>query len=416
MTENASATPTRSDERHELIDVVRGFALFGVMFANMAWTSQWVALTDAQREALPTDVADEVVGMLELTLVSMKFYTLFSMLFGLGFALLLMRSAGRGRDVAPVWVRRLAVLFVFGIAHMLLLWFGDILHIYALVGLLLVLFRNGSDRALLGWACGIALFVALQPFVYWLAITNGVVAAPEPESDELLGSRFAAMAHGGWSGVLAVNWQFAAEQYGGRWLGFDGNVYWYLSVLWKFLVGFVLGRRLVLQQSERHVALFRRVLPWALAIGVVGNVAAGAGAMLDVEIMAPSSPATLLWIPVEVAIFALSVAYLCAIALLYQRPAWRRRLAHLAPVGRMALTNYLSQSMFLVLLFYGVGVGLLGHVGTALCLAFCFVLFGLQVAVSAWWLARFRFGPMEWLWRCLTYGRRQPFRRVEAVG
>jgi uncharacterized protein len=170
-----------------------------------------------------------------------------------------------------------------------------------------------------------------------------------------------------------------------------------------------------LQESERHVALFRRVFVWALTIGLVGNAAAGVGAVLDVEVMAPSSPLTLLWVLVEIAMFALSIAYLCGLALLYQRAAWRRRLAWLAPVGRMALTNYLTQSVLLVLLYYGVGAGLLGRVGTALCLVFCVVLFGLQMVVSAWWLARFRFGPVEWLWRCLTYGRRQPFRRAVAA-
>ena len=106
------------------------------------------------------------------------------------------------------------------------------------------------------------------------------------------------------------------------------------------------------------------------------------------------------------------MAYLCGLVLLYQRSGWRRWLALLAPVGRMALTNYLSQSVFLVVLFYGVGFGLLGKIGSAACVLICLVLFALQIVVSGWWLNRFRFGPTEWVWRSLTYGHRQPMRRI----
>lgn len=107
---------------------------------------------------------------------------------------------------------------------------------------------------------------------------------------------------------------------------------------------------------------------------------------------------------------ALALWYASAVVLLVERPAWRRRLAPLAAAGRMALTNYLLQSLVCTTLFYSYGLGLYGRVGPAGGLLLTLAIFGGQLAFSAWWLRRFRFGPVEWLWRTLTYGRRQPLR------
>jgi uncharacterized protein len=114
------------------------------------------------------------------------------------------------------------------------------------------------------------------------------------------------------------------------------------------------------------------------------------------------------WILIEIGILGLALAYLSALVLLFQRPAWKRRLSLLAPVGRMALTNYLAQSFLIVAVFYGVGLGLMGKIGTAVCIPIAIFFFAVLTAVSRWWLGRFRFGPAEWLWRSLTYGRAQP--------
>jgi uncharacterized protein len=107
---------------------------------------------------------------------------------------------------------------------------------------------------------------------------------------------------------------------------------------------------------------------------------------------------------------AMSLAYVCAVVLLFQRRPWQRRLLPLAAVGRMALTNYLAQSVVGVALFYGVGLGLYGKVGPTLLVALSVTTIAVQSVVSRWWLARFRFGPAEWVWRSLTYGRAQPMR------
>ena len=158
--------------------------------------------------------------------------------------------------------------------------------------------------------------------------------------------------------------------------------------------------------------MFRRALPPLLAVGLVGNISMGvATRKLDGWIPDyPSVWAALAWIPIDLSMLALSLAYVAGLVLLFQRPRFRSGLRLLAPLGRMALTNYLLQSVAMVLLLYGVGLGLLGKAGAAVCGGLCVLIYGLQIALSGWWLRWFRFGPAEWAWRSLTYGRLQPMR------
>jgi uncharacterized protein len=120
---------------------------------------------------------------------------------------------------------------------------------------------------------------------------------------------------------------------------------------------------------------------------------------------------TALW---HAGVLALAASYVCGIVLLCRRPDWNRTLSVFAPVGRMALTNYLTQSVACILIFYGIGFGWYRSVGPTAVLGICVIVFSAQAAASTWWLRRFRFGPAEWAWRTLTYGRRQPFRRAAA--
>lgn len=406
----SASSPIPPTLRFDIVDIVRGFALFGVLLANMVWTTQWFAVTDAQRAALTTADIDRYVQLLVLLLVDFKFYTLFAMLFGLGFAMQLSRAANFRQNVLPVYCRRLAILFFIGIGHSLLLWFGDILHLYALLGFVLILFRNKSDRVIVCWALGLASLTSLMPFLQWITMAGAITDSGLEVNSEAV--RFAALTSGSWLDVLGVNWAFTRFQYMHFEFGFDSTVHFYLSVLWKFLIGFVIGRRMLLQRADHHIDLYRRILPWATAIGIAGNTYLAVSTWVyGMWIPTSSSPAILLsWILVEISMFALSIAYLAGLVVLYQRPWWRNKLAVLAPLGRMALTNYLLQSVFSVLLFYGSGLNLLGKVGTGICVILSFVIFGLQIVISRWWLTRFRFGPMEWMWRCFTYGKRQPFR------
>jgi len=400
--------PAGAGERIALIDVVRGFALYGVLLANLIWIAHDGAVTPAQVAALPTATLDRVVRLAVEFFVDWKFYTLFSFLFGLGFSVQLMRGERRGASVLPIYQRRLAVLFAFGLVHAYLIWYGDILHHYALLGFLLILARRWSDRSLLGM--GIVLGVMLPAAV---VIGRGLVspseprAGPDPAELHVLEARFRAFTSGSYAASFRENAKYAV----GYWTsGFA--LHFMPAILGKFFLGFYAGRRQLLEQPEAHIALFQRLLIWGLIVGLIGNTLwVWTTELTDSGRLASSSGWVLAaQVPIYLGLIAMAGFYLSCLVLLWRRPRWRSRLAWLAPVGRMALTNYLTHSVLYLALFYGFGLALLGRVGAAFCLALSIVVFAGQIMLSSWWLRRFRFGPAEWVWRSLTYGVRQPLR------
>jgi uncharacterized protein len=319
-----------------------------------------------------------------------------------------MRGERRGASVLPVYQRRLAVLFGFGLAHAYLLWYGDILHHYALLGFLLILARKWSDRALLGM--GIGLGVVLPAAV---VIAKGLLSpsepqvGPDPAELQVLEARFRAFTSGSYAASFRENARYAV----GFWT--SGFALQFLpAILGKFFLGFYAGRRLLLEQPEAHLALFRRLLVWGLLVGLLGNALwVWTGELTRSGHLASSSGWVLAaQLPIYVGLIAMAGFYLSSLVLLWRRPGWRSRLAWLAPVGRMALTNYLTHSAIYLAVLYGFGLALLGRVGAAFCLALSLVVFAGQILFSSWWLRRFRFGPAEWVWRSLTYGVRQPMR------
>ena len=401
--------PTKPTERHEILDVVRGFALLGVVVVNWYYTGAWSLLSLSERQALPTAGFDGVVQMVNELLFDDKFYTLFSILFGLGFALQLDRASSRGQDPLPTYRRRMAALFVLGMLHALVLYYGDILHVYAVLGFALMLFRDRSNRAILSWAATAIVVSALTPALEYVVEARwpgaGVLTGPELSRAE----RLVAAASEGWPGVLRLNATLLAGDYSSLW----GVAEWYLGIFGRFLLGFYVGRRGFLRHFQAHVATYRRLFPWAAALGLLGNALhVGSLRLFDPPIYLPGGSllARIAWLLVQGGILALAASYVCAIVLAYSRPTGRRVLGYLAPLGRMALSNYLGQSLAFVLLFYGVGIGLGGHVGVGIATLLAMALFFVQIPISAWWLSQFRFGPAEWLWRCITYGTWVPIR------
>ncbi len=411
-----SVTPVQPSERIQFVDVLRGFALFGILFVNMELFSH-----PFQSLVLPADPASPWIDRAAIWLVHFlgegKFYSLFSLLFGLGLALQMERVEARGGRFVPLYLRRLLVLFAIGAGHAFLIWVGDILLVYAVGGLILILFRKARPRTLLIWVV-VLLAIPLALNGAATALIGAARAVPEaaPEVERALAEVRASYvadaaranqvyATGTFAEVTAqrvydyVNFSLAGTLYA---LGFN--------VLAMFLVGLYFGQRRLLHDSDAHRPFFRRLLIWGLGLGLIGN------ALYATLIMPLAryeiSPTLLAAIAAQgIGAPLLSLGYLSGLALLYARPAWRERLNVLAPVGRMALTNYLSQSIICTLIFYGYGLGLFGQVGTALGILLTIVIYGLQIPLSHWWLKRFRFGPAEWLWRSLVYLQAQPMRR-----
>ena len=421
-------SPTAPSERIQVLDVLRGFALFGMLVGNMAdnaWPAQPVVLTWWE----PGDVT--VVWFIAL-FVEGKFFSLFAFLFGLGFALQMQRAEARGVHFFPLYGRRLLMLLLIGLAHKLFFWDGDVLHSYAMWGFLLLLFRDCSPRTIVRWA----IIALLIPVVFWAANFDFQEGQQGnwPEQPEQVAERMAAVKQR--FAENAEQWLAESEDqvtYGEmtaqRVKGFFNRFSrpgFYLrglpNTLMLFLLGLFAGRRRIFENLPAHLPFIRKVMWWGLGLGLVCSLGWVLMVVVHEEVfdMRLGNWGQLRRLPFPTALLgvalttiqkpALSLFYASAIVLLAQRAAWKKWLAPLAPVGRMALSNYLFQSLVYVTLFFSYGLGLMGMVGPALLTVLSVFVFVLQILLSRWWLTRFRFGPMEWLWRTLTYGKLQPLR------
>lgn len=393
------------DDRSAELDVIRGFALFGVMLINLYGHYDF-AIPAEVLAGLATAPVDRPLGLAFDVLMSGKAQALFSMLFGFGFAMFLSRAEARGADGTKLYLRRLLILLVIGFVHVLAVFFGDILHVYALTAFVLILFRRAPDRLLL--ACGLAFsLLAGLIMILQLAWVEAATGATPP-----LLLAFEAGLERRWVVFLAGDYPaYVAELV--RSMGTE----WLLSILaWSYM-GTILGRFLIgswlfrkdwLLRPAAHAAGFRTWAPRLIIGGLalsLADVAIGAsGVELSLagevghEILHRAGQLTL------------ALGYGAGLVVLMQGARARRLLAGFGDVGRMALTNYLMQSLVYLFVFYGFGLGLMRYGGALTCLVIAVATFALQIAFSRWWLARFRFGPAEWLWRSATYGQWQRFR------
>jgi uncharacterized protein len=398
--------PVAAAERLEIVDVLRGFALLGILLVNItAFKSPGAPPVLGYTGSLLDELA--VFGL--LVLVESKFFTLFSFLFGLGFAIQLLRAQQRNAPFGPRFARRLFGLFLFGAAHIVLLWEGDILLLYALVGGLLLLFRDAAPRTLLIWS---GLLLGIPVLLYTLGLIGLTAARALPETAAQLQQAdldFQATLVA--EGVAALKLLDAGSyedilikrlnNYATTSLLLLTRV---PSVLAMFLLGLYVGKLGIVQSPGLHRSLLRQVRRWGLSLGLIASLLVGLGGAQ----LPPLSALFALFFNQAVAGPLLALGYAAALVLLLRSPVWLRRFRPLAVTGRMALTNYLMQSLSCVLIFYGFGLGLAGQVQPAAALLLAVGIYAGQIAFSQWWLSRFRFGPLEWLWRSFTYLRWQP--------
>lgn len=403
--------PVAAAERIAAMDVLRGFALLGILLMNIeAFVGPlFQAITGLD----PTlRGADRWADALVYILVQGKFYTLFSLLFGMGFAVMLARAQSADRPFFALYLRRTLALLAIGLVHALLVWSGDILVPYALLALvLLLLFRRTPQSRLPKWGVALYLVPSLFMLVSCLALLTPEGAAALQEGMAEQGAEMASaleaqrVAYGSGDYAAATARRIADT---GMMLG--GYLpFWGWQILGMFLLGAWFVRSGAIAEPERFAPLYRRLRTVALPVGL--------GMMLLSFWLMPTIDFARLDLRIAIAnalnavgSLLMCLGYVGLVVGGLQSSAWHRRLALLAPAGRMALSNYLLQSLLCTLLFYHYGLGLFEQLSRAWQVPFVLVLFALQVAASHWWLARFRFGPMEWLWRWATYGRRPPMR------
>jgi uncharacterized protein len=405
------AAPTAAGERNLIIDILRGFAVFGILLVNFPGT-----------EAARGGGVDDVIRKLLALLVSGKFYTTFSFLFGLGFALQLLRAQARGQWIVPVYLRRLLALFLIGLAHAILVWPGDVLLYYAVMGCFLIPLRKCPAKVLLPLAFLVLAgdyCVSISERPYWVRDLVPRVASPESEQQVELDRTLAlneireayrrlgvAVRTGTYPEAVAARadaWRFSNR--------FLFRYIWPSSFA-MFLVGLAVGRAGLLSSPRTR----RKLIGWVMGAGFAVFLLTGLITVYGQELLGA------LYFKIHWKVLAIastlngpagSLFYMAALVLLLAHwPQWVTRLAPLGAAGRMPLTNYLTQSVAGTFLYYGYGLNMRLTLGKLSGLLVAVCVYAVQILISRWWLNRFQFGPCEWLWRTLTYVRLQPMRRI----
>ena len=391
-----AALPVR--ERIQALDVLRGVAVGGILCANVMVFFGGFVMSPDRAAALPTVSADRVATFLEHVFVDGKFYSIFSLLFGIGFGIQLTRG---GDAALPRFRRRLRILFGIGVIHAFLIWAGDILMLYAMLGFAMPWFARKSDRELLRWTVKLLVIpTALYAvaLAIWLAVGPSGASIPSAASvPPAIFGFFEAMGHGGIKDVFVGNLVFLA----GRWADLFASVR-FPKVLGMFVLGLWTVRAGIALAPAMHRALLVRWCRLGLGIGLPANLIA-AWTLLHWPYLPPSIGAFLGVAMQGIGVPMLATGYAAGVALLVVDG--RRLITLFGPVGRMALSNYLMHSIVCVFLSYGIGFGLWWRVGASRALAIAAAIILVQIPLSALWLSRFRFGPAEWVWRRLTYGR-----------
>jgi uncharacterized protein len=397
----------KNQDRIQVLDVLRGFALAGILIIN----AMSILAVKGSTPAFTVDIpwADRILQDLILFFIESKFFTLFSLLFGIGFAIQIQSAERQGNAFIPRISRRMAGLLIFGLLHIVLLWDGDILVIYAITGTLLIAFRKTSyvriKRLIIG-LLAIPGFLVLAIFTYTLVARLSPAGAKTfSESDASLAKEF-------------VNTDATQKLLQNGFIeGIGERIHTYLelspllfsripTVLAMFLIGLYLGRSNFIRRLPQNMATLRKVRFWGLTVGLslMFLIVAGTKFLPTVSALVAIIEDQYLAGPV------LCLGYAAAMTLAFLARPNRKVFSYFSRVGKMALTNYLSQSLVLTFLSYGWGVGLALQLNGFQVLAVCLLLYSAQVFLSGLWQRSFKYGPLEWLWRCVTYWKVLPIK------
>lgn len=403
--------PLSQSKRIDLVDSLRGFAIFGILMVNMpAFFKPGVELI-----MLPS-FGESTMEILSNGFIYFfftgKFFVLFSLLFGFGFYIFLHKDGEVSKQNISLFRKRLFWLLIIAIAHIALLWEGDILFYYALFGFLLILFRKSSTKKIIIWM----LVFLLIPIVFvglismlpqFLASNPEALQAMEKGSQEQLAATqdlvqraYQVYNSGSYSKVIKMNIE--------QWLFLlSGIIIFYPTCMVMFLMGLLIGRSGFFTRTKEYELM--KVFWISLPFGVLLNI----GLLLSLANANPASLDHWAFIGRTTGILGgivMMVTYVSGFILLYNRGKFAGLFSGFSAVGRMALTNYISHSLIALVLFRLGLFDLFGEIEVWQGILLVLAIFSFQISFSKFWLNKYRFGPLERLWRTLTYGKVQAFK------
>lgn len=391
-----------TNNRITVIDAIRGITLIGIC-ATHAFQHFGAFASNAQPPFLWIGTMDEITNWILQYLIMGKFFIIFSFLFGLSFFIQMDSASKKGIDFRKRFLWRLTLLFSIGLLHSAI-FRNDILIIYAVLGVPLVLMYRWPSK----WLLSIALFFMLGGAQLTYIGYKSVVPEIRQEQVEtsverrarwqeiFLNESFSSNIHHNTAEQLSFKFNFQFGEYGRGYM-----------TMGFFILGLLVGRIRLFQNLDKYWDSFYKGA-W-IALGIVLLLYAGKPFLPSGERL---SLAAWLAIPVDSLINLLS-AYLWVVLIigLYKKSSVQKRLTKAVSYGRMGLTNYILQSLLGVFIFYGYGLALHNELGVFLSVVVCLCYTILQIQISHYWLKKFRYGPIEWLWRSGTYLKWQPLKR-----
>jgi uncharacterized protein len=387
-----STLPIEQKDRAIIVDVIRGFALIGVLMAN------FTSYVDQQT---PEHILNSISSSFDVSLMNInavflewKFFTLFSILFGYGFGLILESLERRSINPNSFFIRRMSWLFIFGCIHSLF-WWADVLHLYAISGVLLLLFRKKATRSILFYA---VLFTFIIP-----ALTNYTLRnQPETFTDADIQGLYDQYKHGNIIDVLKFNVNFYYRMF----IVSGSDVHDIVETLGRFLFGYFLLRVKLFHSIETKKATFKKIalfaFPFMLAYFIIKWLLISKSLHVNRFLLAPL---------LSLGILSTTGFYVSVLVIAYISFGMNKFFSVLQALGKMTLTNYLMVSAFLIVLLYGFGFNKLGELPVHTIWLYALVWLCFEIIFSTYWLKIFRYGPTEWIWRQLTYWKRLRLRK-----
>ncbi|WP_445737784.1 DUF418 domain-containing protein [Mariniflexile sp.] len=402
--------PTQINERIDFLDVLRGLAIQFIFMANIVTFSGIFFFEETFRNPNAVWASDNAVDFITFTLIDGKFYSIFSLLFGIGCMVQYQKLKKSNKPFAPFFKRRMFWLLIFGLVHLVGFWLGDILTLYALLGFLLLFFVDTADKKLLRFAAVLIMLPLLNWFIidflkldysqFFFQKSLDVWSYFGFPSAEWNGRTFNDMQfyfnNGNWADFFKMNIGNAFVRAG--FILEEGRVF---KVFGIFLIGLWAGRKILNNALLKNIKFLKKVALIGIGIGlpmsIVRTYFVFFGGNTDFIGFINTLNYAFSTVP-------LALGYAALLAVIYhKKPA----LLHwLAPAGKMAFTNYIMQTLISITIFYKLGFGLAGKFGFTVITLIAISIFLLQVLFSTFWLKHFRFGPLEWLWRQLTYNKK----------